>query len=153
MAERPTDERAPLLDREARAEAGEDLTFSSRRARKWTLAWYTVFTILGVLVVAVFDKGIVDSDDVEILGRLQCREPRHVVMVVRVSGPYPPALSVAPSVLPPLLAQKIVFTATLLQFDLGKALKSALGGAVAMILQVLTHMPLRTVMNFIKFCA
>ena len=40
----------------------------------------------------------------------------------------------------------------MLQFDLGKALKSALGGglsgAAAMILQVLTLMPLRTIMNY-----
>ncbi|THH14281.1 hypothetical protein EW146_g6028 [Bondarzewia mesenterica] len=41
---------------------------------------------------------------------------------------------------------------TLWQFDLGKALKSALGGglsgAAAMVLQVLTLMPLRTIMNY-----
>ena len=40
----------------------------------------------------------------------------------------------------------------MIQFDLGKALKSALGGglsgAAAMILQVLTLMPLRTIMNY-----
>ena len=32
----------------------------------WTVAWYIVFALFGVLVVAVFVKGIVDSDDVDV---------------------------------------------------------------------------------------
>ena len=70
MAEQPTDERAPLLDRdrEAQVEAGEAPTPTPPQEKRtwWTVAWYIVFALLGVLVVAVFVKGIVDSDDVDV---------------------------------------------------------------------------------------
>ena len=68
MAERPTDERAPLLDREAQVEAGEAPAPTPPQEKRtwWTVAWYLVFALLGVLVVAVFVKGIIDSDDVDV---------------------------------------------------------------------------------------
>ncbi|KAI0710858.1 mitochondrial carrier [Earliella scabrosa] len=102
MADRPVDERAPLLDREAQAEAGEALPTPKKERTWWTIGWNIVWTVLGVFVLAVFIKGFIDADDVD--------------------------------------------------FDLGKTLKKALGGglsgAAAMVLQVLTLMPLRTIMNY-----
>ncbi|CAL1702563.1 unnamed protein product [Somion occarium] len=68
----------------------------------WSIGWYTVATVVGLFLLAIFIKGFIDADDVD--------------------------------------------------FDLKKALMSALGGglsgAAAMILQVLTLMPIRTVMNY-----
>ncbi|KAI0700848.1 mitochondrial carrier [Cerioporus squamosus] len=99
MADRPIDEREPLLDR---AEAGESPPPPEKQRTWWTIGWYAVFTVLGVLATAVFIKGFIDADDIE--------------------------------------------------FDLGATLKKALGGglsgAAAMVLQVLTLMPLRTIMNY-----
>ncbi|RDX45793.1 mitochondrial carrier [Lentinus brumalis] len=99
MADRSIDEREPLLDR---AEAGESSPPPEKQRTWWTIGWYAVFTVLGVLATAVFIKGFIDSDDVD--------------------------------------------------FDLGATLKKALGGglsgAAAMVLQVLTLMPLRTIMNY-----
>ena len=68
MAEQLTDERAPLLDREAQVEAGEAPIPTPPQEKRtwWTVAWYIVFALFGVLVVAVFVKGIVDSDDVDV---------------------------------------------------------------------------------------
>ncbi|EIW52699.1 mitochondrial carrier [Trametes versicolor FP-101664 SS1] len=100
----PTDEREPLLSRESHIEAGEPEASAPPEKKRswWTIGWYAVFTVVGVVLLALFIKGFIEADDVE--------------------------------------------------FDLGKALKSALGGglsgAAAMVLQVLTLMPLRTVMNY-----
>ncbi len=67
MAEdRSVDERAPLLDRETQLEAGEAQP-SPKEERTWTsLAWKTVWTVLGVFVLAVFIKGFIDADDVDV---------------------------------------------------------------------------------------
>ncbi|OAX38228.1 mitochondrial carrier [Rhizopogon vinicolor AM-OR11-026] len=91
-------------DEEAAVLIEEDETSDSPK-EQWTrkqIAIYSVLTLLGLFILAIFVKGFIDADDVE--------------------------------------------------FDLGKAFKSALGGglsgAAAMVLQVLTLMPLRTIMNY-----
>ncbi len=65
MADRPIDEREPLLDR---AEAGESSPPPEIQKQRtwWTIGWYAVFTVLGVLATAVFIKGFIDSDDVDV---------------------------------------------------------------------------------------
>ena len=64
--ERPVDERAPLLAREEQAEAGEVPPPPKEKRTWWTIGWYTVFAILGVFVAAVFVKGFIDADDVDV---------------------------------------------------------------------------------------
>lgn len=64
--DRPVDERTPLLDREVQAEAGEVPPPPTEKRTWWTIGWYTVFTIFGVFVAAVFVKGFMDADDVEV---------------------------------------------------------------------------------------
>ncbi|PIL34468.1 transporter [Ganoderma sinense ZZ0214-1] len=102
MTGRPSDERAPLLNRVDDEEACDASVTPQEKWTWWTIGWYTLFGLLGIFVLGVFVKGVIDSDDVN--------------------------------------------------FDLGKTLKSALGGglsgAAAMVLQVLTLMPLRTIMNY-----
>ncbi|TFK94462.1 hypothetical protein K466DRAFT_324632 [Polyporus arcularius HHB13444] len=63
MADRSIDEREPLLDR---AEAGESSPPPEKQRTWWTIGWYAVFTVLGVLATAVFIKGFIDSDDVDV---------------------------------------------------------------------------------------
>ena len=65
MTRRPTDERAPLLDRDAQTEAGETPVTQEKRTW-WTIGWYTIFALLGLFVLGVFVKGIIDSDDVDV---------------------------------------------------------------------------------------
>ncbi|KAI1792255.1 mitochondrial carrier [Ganoderma leucocontextum] len=102
MATRPIDERAPLLDPEAEAGEPPIPPQEKRTSTSWTTVWHSILVILGVFVVVVFFKGVIDSDDVDL--------------------------------------------------DLGKTLKSALGGglsgAAAIVLQVPVLMPLRTIMNY-----
>ena len=66
MADRPVDERAPLLDRETQAEAGEALPTPKKERTWWTIGWSIVWTVLGVFVLAVFIKGFIDADDVDV---------------------------------------------------------------------------------------
>ncbi len=66
MTGRPNDERAPLLDRDAQAEAGETPDTAQEKRAWWTIGWYTVFALLGVFVLGVFVKGVIDSDDVDV---------------------------------------------------------------------------------------
>ena len=66
MADRPVDERAPLLDREAQVEAGEALPTPKKERTWWTIGWNIVWTVLGVFVLAVFIKGFIDADDVDV---------------------------------------------------------------------------------------
>ena len=63
MAEGSIDERAPLLDR---AEAGESSPPPEKKRTWWTIGWYAVWTVLGVFVAAVFVKGFIDADDIEV---------------------------------------------------------------------------------------
>ncbi|KAI0739346.1 hypothetical protein C8Q80DRAFT_177200 [Daedaleopsis nitida] len=66
MADRPGDERAPLLDHEAETEAGEQSS-PPKEERTWTnIAWKVVLTVLGVFVLAVFIKGFIDAGDVDV---------------------------------------------------------------------------------------
>ncbi|OJA19477.1 hypothetical protein AZE42_04921 [Rhizopogon vesiculosus] len=93
---RPQDEETAVL-------IEEDETSDSPK-EQWTrkqIAIYSVLTLLGLFILAIFVKGFIDADDVE--------------------------------------------------FDLGKAFKSALGGGLsgaAGKFVVLTLMPLRTIMNY-----
>ncbi len=64
----PTDEREPLLSRESQVDAGE-LEASAPPEKKrswWTIGWYAAFTILGVVLLALFIKGFIEADDVEV---------------------------------------------------------------------------------------
>ena len=84
MADRPIDERAPLLDR---VEAGESSPPPEKKRTWWTIGWYAVWTVLGVFVAAVFVKGFIDADDIEVsivvvslvLQHALCREQDIVV--------------------------------------------------------------------------
>ena len=63
MAEGSIDERAPLLDR---VEAGESSPPPEKKRTWWTIGWYAVWTVLGVFVAAIFVKGFIDADDIEV---------------------------------------------------------------------------------------
>ncbi|KAJ3787475.1 mitochondrial carrier domain-containing protein [Lentinula aff. detonsa] len=73
-----------------------------RKRGPWEIAFYVICVVLGIILLAMLIKGLIEAEDVD--------------------------------------------------FDFGKAFKSALGGglagAAAMVLQVLLLMPLRTVMNY-----
>ncbi|KAG8215691.1 hypothetical protein J3R82DRAFT_7565 [Butyriboletus roseoflavus] len=93
------------------------------KPRSWsTIAFQFVVVLLSLTVVALFIKGFIDADDVEVWFCLVSLGVTHSWLI------------------------------SMSQFDLSKALMSALGGglsgAAAMVLQVFTLMPLRTVMNY-----
>ncbi|KAG5643994.1 hypothetical protein DXG03_009284 [Asterophora parasitica] len=115
-----SDERQPLL---VPAESNDEELGVKPEAHKrgWkTIASYVVLGIVGAVLLGFFIKGFIDADDVD----------------VRLS----------------LIRRCLHTDIRHNKFDLGKALQAALGGglsgAAAMVLQVLTLMPLRTVMNF-----
>ena len=66
----PVDERAPLLDREAQVEAGEAQPSPQKERTRSSIVWKAVWTVLGVLVLAVFIKGFIDADDVDVSTRI-----------------------------------------------------------------------------------
>lgn len=68
------DERAPLLAHEAvqddtgvpRREDESILEPEKAASRKWQYAWRGFWTVLAILVTAVFVKGWIDADDVNV---------------------------------------------------------------------------------------
>lgn len=64
----PTDEREPLLSRESQIEAGEPEASAPPEKKRswWTIGWYAVFTVVGVVLLALFIKGFIEADDVEV---------------------------------------------------------------------------------------
>jgi hypothetical protein len=124
------DERAPLLAQDAaRYDAGAeredgDLTSEPQKpdSKTWYYAWRGFCVVLGILIIAVFVKGWIDADDVNVSALRR---------TINLSW------------------TDCIFS---WQFDLKGALKRALGGglsgAAAMILQVLLLMPIRTIMNY-----
>lgn len=64
----PADEREPLLSRESQAEAGEPEAAAPPEKKRswWTIGWYAVFTVLGAVLLALFIKGFIEADDVEV---------------------------------------------------------------------------------------
>ncbi|CCL98875.1 uncharacterized protein FIBRA_00882 [Fibroporia radiculosa] len=115
------DERQPLLTHVYDEETADPVEVE-KKTNWWTIGWYAVIAALCATTLGLFIKGFIDADDVDV--RTLCARTTST----KLEG---------------------VFA---IQFDLGKALKSALGGglsgAAAMVLQVLTLMPLRTVMNY-----
>ena len=83
MAEGSIDERAPLLDR---AEAGELSPPPEKKRTWWTIGWYAVWTVLGVFVAAVFVKGFIDADDIEVSIVVVSLVLQHVVQRTRHRG-------------------------------------------------------------------
>ena len=66
MTGRPNDERAPLLERDDQVETGDTSATPQEKRTWWIIGWYTVFALLGTFAVAVFVKGVIDSDDVDV---------------------------------------------------------------------------------------
>ncbi|KAI0072613.1 mitochondrial carrier [Panus rudis PR-1116 ss-1] len=95
-------ERQPLLSPADTDTETLSPTPVEKKRNWWAIFWYSLFAVVGVVLLALFIKAFIDAGDVD--------------------------------------------------FDLKEALMKALGGglsgAAAMVLQVLTLMPLRTVMNF-----
>ncbi|PPQ91536.1 hypothetical protein CVT25_008804 [Psilocybe cyanescens] len=105
----------------------EEITTGNSKVDDLNWRWYTFYTVVivgGLVALALLIKGFIESGDKD-------------VRVQRISTSSQ-------------AANKDWFLSQ--QFDLSGALKSALGGglsgAAAMVLQVLTLMPLRTVMNY-----
>lgn len=120
---RPPDEETPLLVNSV--EDGDEIQEGVKDSEPRPASWYiwrALWTLLAALVLAIFIKGWIDAGS--------------DVNVSPISQPSD---------------RKAELTETS-QFDLGKALKRALGGglsgAAAMVLQVLLLMPLRTIMNY-----
>lgn len=64
----PTDEENGLP-----ADSETDVVVETKKERSWwTITWYTTLIVLGVFLVAMFIKGFIDADDVEV-----CIRPYH----------------------------------------------------------------------------
>ena len=91
MTGRPTDERAPLLERDDQVEAGDTAATPQQKRTWWTVGWYTVFALLGAFILGVFVKGVIDSDDVDVStsfapeskGRVRCIAPTSLYAYMR----------------------------------------------------------------------
>lgn len=54
------DEENPLVEQDA------EIPPEKGQRSWWTIAWYTLFTVVGILLLALFIKGFIDADDVEV---------------------------------------------------------------------------------------
>jgi hypothetical protein len=118
------DERAPLLAGHAvrDEDATSDVSSEPQKddSKKWQYAWRGFWVVLAILIVAVFIKGWISADDVDV-SFLKCG----CALLV--------------------LIKPLQFD---LRGALKRALGGGLSGAAAMVLQVLLLMPIRTIMNY-----
>ena len=84
MADRPVDERSPLIERtdedsEAVREVEEGAVAPTPVPEKkrtwWQIMWNAVLALLAIFVAVVFIKGFIDADDVEVRLRLHSSCP------------------------------------------------------------------------------
>ncbi len=73
----PVDERQPLLS-PAPLVTGEDVEHDEenievpvaedvpKKRSWWSIGWYTLLTVFGILFAVIFIKGFIDADDVEV---------------------------------------------------------------------------------------
>lgn len=81
------------------APANKDDAPVKQKKSWWTYLWYSILTVLGIFFAALFIKGFIEADDVNVSAMNTIRVPRQLM--------------------------------TLSQFDLKKALWSALGGGLS----------------------